>query len=446
MKGMVSMLRRKFENKLNEWLANKKILLVDGARQVGKTYIIEAFCKQKFVNFVEINLANNKEAIVALEHARNVKDFLFVISSFSKVSLIPGQTVIFIDEIQLAPQIDFRTLAKPLCQNGQFRFIFSGSLLGVSEFNTALEPMGFLYSETMYPLDFEEFLWANGVQDEVYDKVRECFYEKKEVPPFIHTQLLDYFYNYLLVGGMPEAVDSYIKNNDLKKINLIHRAIEQHYVADITKYAPLEKRPLIKMAYEVLPSEISSKSKRFTLSLIGNQHKLTKVDNDFFWLSEAGVAIPVYTVSEPKIPLLLSRNSRLLKLFASDVGMLTYRLMDTEVQRKISAHEKDIIYGAIFENAVAQELLTHNFKEIYYFSSKKQGEVDFLITYKGNVLPLEIKSGKDYQRHVALDNLLANEEYEIHEAYIFSNSNIKVVGNKVYYPIYMIGCLQRDCE
>ena len=437
------MLKRKFQTKLDEWKKGNKILLVDGSRQVGKTYLIEKYCSTNFQNVIEINLANNPRAVQPLINAKSPKDFLFVISSFSKVPLVEGKTVIFLDEIQTATGIDFMTLAKPLVQDGRFRFIFSGSLLGITEFNVALEPTGFLYSETMYPLDFEEFLWANGVQDVTIAKVKECFEKREEVPDFVHSQFLDMFYHYLLIGGMPEAVDSYIKNNDLPLVNIIHKAIEQHYVLDITKYAPKEERTIIRFAYDVLPSEISSKSKRFTLSSLGKRASLQKAQNDFIWLTEAGVAIPVYNVDEPKTPLLLSRNSRLLKLFSSDVGMLTYRLMDTDVQTKILAHEKDINYGAIFENAVAEELLAHGFKEQYYFSSKKQGEIDFLITYKGNVLPLEIKSGKDYQRHSALDNLLSNKEYEIPEAFIFSNSNTKVVGKETYFPIYMIGCLER---
>lgn len=437
------MLKRKFEEKLIAWKKGNKILLVDGSRQVGKTYLIEKYCKAHFKNVVEINLAYNKDAIEPLEKAKTVQDFLFVVTSFSKIPLAIGETVVFIDEIQLATKIDFLTMAKPLAQDGRYRFIFSGSLLGITEFNISLESTGFLYTETMYPLDFEEFLWANGLQETSISLMKECFSTRKAVPDFLHSKLLDFFYRYLLIGGMPETVDSYIKSNDLPSINTIHKSIEQHYVADITKYAPMEERAMIRLAYDLLPSEISSKSKRFTISKLGDQRKISKAQNDFIWLSQAGVAVPVYNVDEPKVPLLLSRNNRLLKLFSSDVGMLSYRLMDTDVQRKLLAHEKSINYGAIFENAVSQELLAHGFKEQYYFSSKKQGEVDFLLTYKGNVLPIEVKSGKDYQRHVALDNLLANKEYEIPEAFIFSDANIRVIGKKTYFPIYMIGCMER---
>lgn len=437
-------LKRKFEQNLETWLTTNKVLLVDGARQVGKTFLIENFCGRKFQNFIEINLAANKDLIGPLEQAKDVKDFLFVISSVSKTPLVPGQTAIFIDEIQLATQIDFLTLAKPLALDGRYRFIFSGSLLGITEFNVALEPAGFLYAERMFPLDFEEFLWANGVQQEIVDKARECFFDRTEVPAFVHDRLIDYFYKYLLIGGMPEAVSAYVSGAGLQSINLVYKSIEQHYIRDITKYAPIEERAKIRLAYEVLPSELNSKSKRFTLSKIGNQYETRKADNDFMWLANAGIATPVYNVDEPKVPLLLSKNSRLLKLFCSDCGLLGYRLMDTDVQRKLLAHEKDINYGAIFENAAAQELLAHGFEELYYFASKKQGEVDFLITYKGAVLPIEIKSGKDYQKHSALNNLLSNEEYEIREAFVFANGNVETKGKIVYFPIYMISFLSRN--
>lgn len=151
-------------------------------------------------------------------------------------------------------------------------------------------------------------------------------------------------------------------------------------------------------------------------------------------------------MDEPRIPLLLSKNSQLLKLFSSDVGLLSYRLMDTATQRKILSHEKNMNFGEIFENAVAQELTAHDFTEFYYFSSKKQGEVDFILSYKGEVLPIVVKSGKNYHRHVALDNLLSNAGYQILQAFIFCNGNVKTDGKEVYYPIYRIDFLRRFDE
>ena len=437
------MLKRKFEDKLNLWLNSNKVMLVDGARQVGKTYLIENFLRSHFKNYIYINLALNLDAISAFEHAKNVKDFLLVISAFSDKPLVDSETAIFIDEIQMAKEIDFFTIAKGLATETKYRFIFSGSLLGVTEFNIALEPTGYMYEETMYPLDFEEFLWANNVQEDVLDVVKDSFNNRKKVPDFIHEKFMSLFYKYLMVGGLPEAVDTYIKTNDLYSTHLVHKRVETYYKKDVAQYSIEANRPYILNAYDLVPSELSSKNKRFILSKVDDNYSISKCENDFIWLKDAGIAIPVYNANEPKIPLLLSKNTRLLKLFLNDVGLLCYRLLDTGIQNKILAKEKDINFGSIFENAVAQELNSHGFtyNKLFYFSSKKQGEVDFLITYNGNILPIEVKSGKDYKRHVALDNLLRNKEYDIKEGFIFGDFNFSADNKKIYYPIYMIGLL-----
>lgn len=437
------MLKRKFEDKLNLWLNSNKVMLVDGARQVGKTYLIENFLRSHFKNYIYINLALNLDAISAFEHAKNVKDFLLVISAFSDKPLVDSETAIFIDEIQMAKEIDFFTIAKGLATETKYRFIFSGSLLGVTEFNIALEPTGYMYEETMYPLDFEEFLWANNVQEDVLDVVKDSFNNRKKVPDFIHEKFMSLFYKYLMVGGLPEAVDTYIKTNDLYSTHLVHKRVETYYKKDVIQYSIEANRPYILNAYDLVPSELSSKNKRFILSKVDDDYSISKCENDFIWLKDAGIAIPVYNANEPKIPLLLSKNTRLLKLFLNDVGLLCYRLLDTGIQNKILAKEKDINFGSIFENAVAQELNSHGFtyNKLFYFSSKKQGEVDFLITYNGNILPIEVKSGKDYKRHVALNNLLRNKEYDIKEGFIFGDFNFSADDKKIYYPIYMIGLL-----
>lgn len=440
------MLKRKFEERLRTWLNTNKVLLVDGARQVGKTYLIENFCKANFENYVYINLALEVNAIKAFAQAKNVNDFLLVVSSFASSPMIPSKTVVFIDEIQLAKEIDFQTMAKGFALDGRYRFVFSDSLLGVTTFNIALEPTGYLYEETMYPLDFEEFLWANKVQEPVIDEVERCFAERKPVPAFIHEKMIDLFYRYLLIGGMPDAVQTYVDTNDLAATHLAHKAIEAFYKKDIAKYAHEAGRPYIANAYDLLPGELPSKSKRFILSRVGKNYSISRCENDFIWLKDAGVAIPVYNVDEPKIPLLLTRNNRLLKLFANDVGLLCYRLLPTGIQEKILAHEKDINFGGIFENAVAQELRAHGFLDdnLFYFSSKKQGEVDFLVTYRNEALPIEVKSGKDYKRHVTLDNLLSNEKYGINSAMVFGNCNVEANGRKTYLPIYMVDWLRQD--
>ncbi len=418
-------------------------MLVDGARQVGKTFWIKDFCARNFERVIYIDISQNALAPDAFANATSVEAFYLAVSAFSNKKVLPGKTVVFLDEIQKAPKADFRTIAKPLALDGRCRVIFSGSLLGVSEHNTALEPAGYMYEERMYPMDFEEFLWANSIQEDVIAEVKECFAGREEVPAFLHEKLLDLFRLYLMVGGLPGAVQSYVESADLRFAHLSHRTVEVYYKNDVTQYAALEKRPYIRQAYELLPSELNSKSKRFVLSRLPGRYEVEKAKNDIVWLSDAGVTIPIYNVDEPKIPLDLSRNSTPLKLFANDVGLLCYRLLESRIQEKILAHSKDINFGAIYENAVAQELLCHGYEDgrLYYFSSKMQGEVDFLILYKGEVMPLEIKSGKGYKRHVALDNLLGNQDYGIKEGFVFGDCNLEVVGKRTYFPIYMVDFL-----
>lgn len=421
------------------------MLLVDGARQVGKTYLIDAFCKEHFSNYISINLGLTLKAIASFERASSVEDFLLVVSSYANKPLVSGDTVVFIDKLQLAPQIDFIAMAKGFALDGRYRFIFSGSLLSVSEFKIALDPIGYLYEETMYPLDFEEFMWANSVQEEVISKAKECFKERKAVPDFIHESFMNLFYVYLMVGGMPEVVASYAETKDLAVAHEKQSVIASIYKKDITRYADVALRPYVNLTYDLIPSELWSKSKRFTLGKVAKDYALSRIDNDFLWLADAGVAIPVYNAREPKEPLLLSKNSRLMKLFSNDVGMLCFRLLDTGIAQAILSHQKDINFGGIFENAAAQELHAHGFGDdrLFYSASKKQGEVDFLISYKGKIMPIEIKSGKDYKRHVALDNLFANEDYGIEEAFVFGDFNLQSYARKTYFPIYMIGELDR---
>lgn len=440
------MIKRKAEEKLNEWLGRNNALLISGARQVGKSFLIREWGKRHFKRFVEINLFENREWAQVVENAKGVDDLLLRVSMMSEKELIEGDTLIFFDEIQCAKKADLVTLSKFLVQDGRYRYIFSGSLLGVSLNNVLSWPVGYMEEIVMYPLDFEEFLWAVGVNPAVLTHLRDCFATKKPVDNLIHSKIIDIYYKYLLIGGMPEAVETFIKTNDLKKVNKVQNNINSFYVKDITQYAEAKQKVHLERIYDLLPEELNSKNKRFSLSDIGKDKQIAGIEDDFMWLTKAGIAIPAFNVDTPASPLLLARNSRLVKLFASDVGLLSYRLMDTEVQLKLLNKSKDINYGAIFENAVAQELASHRFSSLYYFNSKKQGEVDFLLEYGGEVLPIEVKSGKAYKRHSALDNLLFNNDYQIKQAIVFSCANLEVKEKIIYLPIYMTMFLRKKEE
>ena len=435
------MLERRIEQEIRDFLKSdrKEALMVTGARQVGKTYIIRECAKEIYKNIVEINFVENQQAVKLFENITGSKDILLRLSALTDVPMIPGETLIFFDEVQECPEIV--TAIKFLVEDGQYRYILSGSLLGVELKDIRSVPVGYLSILEMYPLDFREFCGANRVSQTVMDKLKECFEKKQPVDELIHEKMMELFRLYLIVGGMPAVVDAYIRTNNLKEVLRIQQGIVQLYYKDIAKYDKDNKLYLDEI-FTLIPSELNNKNKRFIMKDINENFRFSRYENSFIWLKEAGVALPVYCVQEPEIPLLLSKSTNLFKLFLSDVGLLASMYVDG-LQLKILNREKDINFGAIYENAAAQELKAHGF-ELYYFNSKKQGELDFVIEYKGNVLPLEIKSGKAYTRHNALDNVLKDERYAIPQALVFCNENISTVDKIVYLPIYMIGFLENE--
>lgn len=435
------MLERRIKQEIRDFLDSdrKEALMVTGARQVGKTYIIRECAKEIYKNIVEINFVENQQAVKLFENITGSKDILLRLSALTDVPMIPGETLVFFDEVQECPEIV--TAIKFLVEDGQYRYILSGSLLGVELKDIRSVPVGYLSILEMYPLDFREFCEANRVSQTVMDKLKECFEKKQQVDELIHEKMMELFRLYLIVGGMPAVVDAYIRTNNLKEVLRIQQGIVQLYYKDIAKYDKDNKLYLDEI-FSLIPSELNNKNKRFIMKDLNENFRFSRYENSFIWLKEAGVALPVYCVQEPEIPLLLSKSTNLFKLFLSDVGLLASMYVDG-LQLKILSREKDINFGAIYENVAVQELKAHGF-ELYYFNSKKQGELDFVIEYQGNVLPLEIKSGKAYTRHNALDNVLKDERYAVPQALVFCNENISTVDKIVYLPIYMIGFLENE--
>ena len=428
------MISRKIEKELQRFHDSdeKKALLITGARQVGKTFIIREFGKQ-YKSFVEINFYENKAAQSLFENAKNSEDLLLRISAVANAPLIPGETLIFLDEVQECK--DIVTAIKFLVDEGGYRYILSGSLLGVDLKDVRSVPVGYLDVLEMYPLDFEEFAIANKVSQTVLDSLRKSFLNKTPVDPVVHEKMMDLFRLYLIVGGMPAAVMRYLETNNLQEVIRQQQSIIAMYKRDIAKYDPDEKLYLEDI-FDLIPSELNSKNKRFILKNLNEGIKFSRYSNSFLWLRDAGVALPVFCANEPTVPLILSKATNLFKLFLSDVGLLVSMYMN-DIQIKILNREKDINFGSVYENAAAQELKAHGF-DLYYFNSKKQGELDFLIEKDGTILPIEIKSGKDYTKHAALSNVLANKDYAIPEAYVFHNGNVSVSDKIRYYPIYML--------
>lgn len=433
------MIKRKIETEIREFYEkDKKALLITGARQVGKTYIIRAFGKSAFESFIEINFLENRSARSLFENAASSDDILLRISAIADRPLIPGKTLIFFDEVQECKELV--TAIKFLADEGSYRYILSGSLLGVDLKDIRSVPVGYLDVFEMYPLDFEEFALANGVSERVIDSLRASFENRTPADAVVHERMIDLFRLYLIVGGMPSVVVRYLDTNDLQEVAREQRAILALYRRDIAKYDP-ENKLYLEDIFGLIPGELNAKNKRFILKDLNENFKFSRYRNSFLWLKNAGVALPAFCVTEPTVPLTLNKSSNLFKLFLSDVGLLAAMYMDG-IQLKLLNREKDINFGAVYENAAAQELKAHGY-DLYYFNSKKQGEIDFIVERGGDVLPVEIKSGKGYARHAALDNVMRNPDYAIPAAYVFQNDNVCVDGKVVYLPIYMLMFLQK---
>lgn len=435
------MLYRTMKKQIVEFFSKEKkaALMITGARQVGKTYCIREYAKENYEHVIEINFIEMPQAIQLFENAKNSEDILLRISALTDIPMEKGKTLIFFDEVQECKEIV--TAIKFLVDEGSYRYILSGSLLGVELKDIRSVPVGYMMIYEMFPLDFFEFCRANKVSEHILEKLAESFDKREPIDSFVHEKMMDLFRLYLIVGGMPAAVQRYLDTNNLNEVLRVQKGIVQLYKKDISKYDPDEKLYLEDI-FNLIPCELNSKNKRFILKNLNENFKFSRYEHSFIWLKEAGVALPAFCVQEPEIPLLLSKSTNLFKLFLADVGLLASMYAEG-LQIKILSKEKDINFGAIYENAVAQELRAHGF-ELYYFNSKKQGELDFIIEHGGDVLPIEVKSGKDYTRHRALDNVLRNQSYGIKEAIVFSNENIKVEDHVVYYPVYLAGLLKNQ--
>ena len=434
------MLKRKIDRYLQQFYQQaNKALLITGARQTGKSYSIRQFGTTHYENFIEINFIDSPGAADVFAKAQNSQDLLIRLSLLSKSPLIPGKTMIFFDEVQECPEIV--TAIKFLVAEGSYQYILSGSLLGVELKDLRSEPVGYMDIKEMFPLDIEEFFEALGVNQQIMQTIRNAWEQQTAVDDFIHRQLMNLFRLYMIVGGMPAAVQKYIDTNNLQTVIEEQRSIIHLYKRDITKYDK-DNKLYIQDIFDLIPSELNAKNKRFILKDLNENMKLSRYENSFIWLKNAGVAMPTYNVEEPTVPLKLARSRNLFKLFQNDIGLLACQYANG-IQLRILNDEKSINFGSVYENIVAQELCAHGF-ELYYFNSQKQGEIDFVIEYQGEILPIEVKSGKDYQRHNALTGVISNSNYQIAKAYVFTNDNVRHAGRITYLPIYMVAFLQRE--
>ena len=436
------MLKRKIENDIYEWIkAGKKALMIDGARQVGKTYTIRYCLHTAGSDYVELNLIESRDALRALASSHSVDDLIVNLSAVTSHDLVPGQTIIFIDEVQELKEIVTRI--KFWVDDGSFRYILSGSLLGVELKALRSAPVGYVHELKMFPMDFEEFMEAANVTETVKKHLYECFAERHPVGESVHEKMMSLFKRYLVVGGMPQAVSEYVESGNISRIGEIQRDIIQYYKRDFTKYESEDVGLMLTSVYDLIPAELLKQNRRFNYADIKKGLRFEKVKSSFVWLYKSGVVLHVFNSTEPKIALKLNEKSSLVKLYYSDVGLLTCAC-DDALRRDILFDNEGSNLGGIYENAVLQELVSNGF-DTYYFNSKRLGELDFLVEYNGSILPIEVKSGKDYYVHSAINNVLGKKDFGIKEAIVFTGHNITVSGNITYYPIYMAGFLREAC-
>lgn len=435
------MLFRKIESLIEAHLKSDspKILLIDGARQVGKTYIINHVANRIFENVIEINMVADSLGDSLFSEVSTVEDFYLQVSMLAGTKMKQREnTLIFIDEIQAYPHL--LTLLKFLSKDNKFTYIASGSLLGVTLADTPSIPMGSIRKVRMYPLDFEEFLYANGMNEFVIDAMRKKFEKLEPLDESMHKKIMDLFRKYLLVGGLPDAVNVYLEQKNIQAVREVQREIHSYYAADASKYDE-EKNLMIRRVYDLIPSNMENKKKRVIAQKIENKRGKTFSDyvDEFEYLISAGIALKVQAISNPSFPLIESAGKNLLKLYLSDVGILTGILYGNNI-RAILGDERSINLGSVYETVVASELIAHGFS-LFYYDIRSKGEVDYLIDDYASLstVPIEVKSGKDYTVHSALNAFTQNEDYHIQKAFVVSNEReIMTKGKITYIPIYYI--------
>ncbi|MCL2326894.1 MAG: AAA family ATPase [Bacteroidetes bacterium] len=433
------MLERKIQSFIKEHLRSNtnKVLVIDGARQIGKSYIIRFVCGELFRNYIEINLLEDFLGERLFEHTTSVEDFYLQISMLAGNKMgVKEDTVIFLDEIQTYPHL--LTLLKFLQHDSRFTYIASGSLLGVTLAQTVSIPIGSIEVKRMYPLDFEEFLWANNFGKEAIKNLRRKFLARESLPENIHNKVMDLFKKYLLAGGLPDVVNTYLETKNVMRVRDLQTEIGHYYAIDASKY-DAANRLKIRKIYEMIPSSLENKKKRIVVKTIENKagKRYSDYEQEFEYLIHSGIALEVRAISNPVFPLIESSNKNLLKLYLNDVGMLTNVLYKNNI-RAIMDNKTSINLGSVYECAIACELKAHG-KILFYYDNKKRGEVNFLIDDYDtlSVVPVEVKSGKDYSVHRALNNFISVEDYDIQTAYVISNEREVTVKNKiVYIPVY----------
>jgi hypothetical protein len=440
------MLYRKITSYIEEYLKSDtdKILILEGARQIGKSFSIREVGQRLYLNYVEINFVEDDEGRKLFKNIHTKEDFYLTLSMVAGDRLSGrDDTLVFLDEVQHYPQ--YLTMLKFLREDGRYRYIASGSLLGLTLQDTTSIPVGSIIRKEMFQLDFEEFLIANGFGTEAIAMMRRNYENRQSLPEEQHNHVLDLFRRYLLVGGLPDAVNTYLESHNIVKVREVQEGVGSLYADDASKYEREHgKRLLIRRIYEMIPSQMENKKKRIVAQDIRGKEgdRFAQYQEEFEYLVSSGIALAVHAISNPRFPLSESLQKNLLKLYLNDVGLLTGLLYHNNI-RPVLDDVRSINLGSVYESVVAQELRAHGHK-LFYYDNRKQGEVDYLIDdYSAmNVHPIEVKSGKDYTVHSALNNLLKNNTAA--GTVVSNEREIYVDGKIIYMPIYFVMFMDAD--
>ena len=435
------MLERKIQKTLQDYyrFGSNKILLLDGARQIGKSFIIRYEGQKFFENYIEVNFLEDKNGEKLFQGVTSTKDFYLKLSSLAGEKMgTKENTLVFLDEIQAYPEL--LTLLKFLKDEDRFTYIASGSLLGVTLNKTLSKPGGRIQKKKMYPLDFEEFLWANGIGKEAIAYMHEKYLKEEPIDNALHNKILDLFKKYMLIGGLPDAVNTFVTTNNIVAVRMVHDEIYEFYEGDASQYDS-ENSLKIRRIFDMIPSNMENKKKRIRYCDIEDKKgkRCSDYDAELEYLVSSGISLEVIAVSNPKFPLRESEQKTLIKLYLNDVGILTNILYKYNINAVIASNSS-INLGAVYETVVAQELCAHDYT-LRYYDNKTKGEVDFLVDDYDTLsaVPIEVKSGQDFRKHRALDKFIMNEDYHIKNAIVFSNDiNVQRVGKIIYMPIYYV--------
>ena len=443
------MLYRKITSYIEDYLRSDsdKILILEGARQIGKSFSIREVGTRLYSNYVEINFVEDDEGEQLFKNIHKKEDFYLTLSMVAGDKLSHrNDTLIFLDEIQHYPQ--YLTMLKFLREDNRFRYIASGSLLGITLQDTTSIPVGSITVKEMFQLDFEEFLIANGVGADAIASLRHSYNNRQSLSEEYHNYVLDLFKRYLLVGGLPDAVNTYLNTHNIVKVREVQDDIRSLYGSDASKYEKEHsKKLLIRRIYEMIPSQMENKKKRVVAQDIRGKKgdRFDQYKEEFEYLISSGISLSVHAISNPHFPLSESLQKNLLKLYLNDVGLLTGLLYRNNI-RPVLDDVCSINLGSVYESVVAQELRAHGHK-LFYYDNRKQGEVDYLVDDHLSMAPhpIEVKSGKDYTIHSALNNLMKNPDYHILSSTVISNEReVHQEGNITYMPIYFVMFMEND--